>query len=303
MSVAILSERIPGWRILAAVLMLAPLVLGPGHALAGKPLTPKQFGTRYMKIVKKRYPKIRIKRFDALGFSFGGPPAKGSKAHLDNAYREYLSAPENLNQVLNTYIRVLGDLNKNASEKYKTRERIVPIVRSAAYLAMIRQAIRKVPRKARSKALFDTIAPGLHLVYAFDLPRAVQPMFERDLERLGMSRTALRKQATKNFRRLIDNKVRIDRGPGVYAVRVDGMYEASLLSLSPKWYRHRFPVNGDLIAYVPARNFIIFSGTEEPRGKSVAQRFAQDVFRKAPRPVFNKPLVLRNGKWRLWKGR
>ncbi len=271
-----------------------------GQDLAGKFLTPEQFGTRYLALVKKRYPKLQVKRQGALKFVFSGPPADGLKTFLNNAYREYRESPDNLTAILRHYVTVLPELG-SAAEKQKRKERIVPIVRSAEYLAIVKKTMKKSPANIRSKPVFETVVPGLLLIYAFDLPRAITPVSERDLKRFKLNRTALRALAKANLQRLIGSRLKLGGKKGVFVADVDGVYESSLLALDHLWNRKRFPVKGDIIAYVPKRNLIIVTGSQEPEGRTIATGFAKDVYTKSARPLFARPLVRRKGRWELYR--
>ncbi len=288
------------FQVLFVVLIGLMVALALDSAAFAKDLISQQkFGDRYSKLVKKTYPKMRVKRLDPLGFEFSGSPADGHQAFLDNAYREYQQSPDQLDDILNHYVAFLGE-NKDTEETKLHRNRIVPIVRSAKYLDVIKELRKGRSATTDNDPIYETIVPGLLLIYALDRPRSIRTINADDLKTLKLSRKDLPDLARSNIRRMIGDKLRLNGSAGVFYVETGGTYESSLLTFSALWDKRAIPVKGDYVVYVPARNVIIITGSEEEKAAELARKTANEIFSEAPRPLFAKPLVRRDGRWALY---
>lgn len=261
-------------------------------------LTAEKFSNRYLELVKKQHPNIKVKRLDALGFKFTSTKTGVFKAFLDNAYREYKNSPDQITSILQRYVDIAFSANK-LTKLVPKRDQIVPLIRSIDYINQIKKLTKNA--KKENSLIYKEFVPGLVLLYALDSPKSVRALVNSDLNKLKIKNKELLGQATKNLNRIVSNGMKRQGKEGLFAVTAGGTFESSLVLLDDIWNKKNFPVKGDFVVYIPARDQIIITGSKDKKGLAEAAKFAKKDYQVAPRPLFNKPLIRQNGKWIIYK--
>ncbi len=83
----------------------------------------------------------------------------------------------------------------------------------------------------------------------------------------------------------------------VYVVSLDQTYEASLLLLDSYWDRPGFEVAGSPVAFVPARNIVLVTGTADTEGVRIATYLANQWFTELGYAISPKGYVYQSGTW------
>lgn len=108
-----------------------------------------------------------------------------------------------------------------------------------------------------------TFSATLNITYMIDEPGALVFVRQRDVERQPPEE--LHARATENLRRYASKRrIRFEAKGKIHIARLDGQHEASLLLLDELWdppTRISDP-EGELIAIVPARDTLMFTGSE-----------------------------------------
>ncbi len=120
-----------------------------------------------------------------------------------------------------------------------------------------------------------------------------------DLERFGLSRRELRREAAATLDDLLDT-VRIHGQPPALMVDFKGL-ESSLLLADAFWDSLEDSVPGELVIGVPARDVVIITGSQSRTGIEKARRAVDRVFfAGGPHLLMQDLLVRRDGDWELY---
>ncbi len=120
-----------------------------------------------------------------------------------------------------------------------------------------------------------------------------------DLERVELSRRRLRREAMTNLDAMLDD-VLIHGQPPALMLSFNGL-ESSLLLADELWARLEESVPGELVVGVPARDVVIFTGSESRSGLARATRAIERVFfANGPNLLLRDLLVWRGGEWALY---
>lgn len=266
-------------------------------AISKELLSAKEFSIQYLKLVKKHDPKLKIKRLDDLGFKITTQKNREVKAFLDNAYREYKNSPNQMNEILQRHVDTVVT-SLNPIKITTKREQIVPLIRSIDYINQIEKLTKDA--KEKSALIYENFVPGLVILYAIDNPKTIRGMVSSDLKDLKIQRKEVSKIALTNLNKLMNNKIKRYGKDGLYAIELDGTYESSLLLSDGIWNNKNFPVKGEFVVFIPSRDQIIITGSNDKKLLGEAMRFAKQAYQKAARPLFIKALVRRNGKWQVF---
>jgi hypothetical protein len=135
----------------------------------------------------------------------------------------------------------------------------------------------------------------LNIHYMVDEPGALVFVRERDVER--QQRDALHEQALANLRGYTARrKLRFEMKASLHAVRLDGQHDASLLLLDELWDppTRVADVSGELVAAIPARNVLLFTGSLVPNG---LRDLRAAILRTSDRALSPELFVRRDGGW------
>ena len=88
------------------------------------------------------------------------------------------------------------------------------------------------------------------------------------------------------------------RGTGpVFMLVGDGNYDSSLLLLDKLWDEQAGSVRGDLVAAVPSRSVLLFTGSASPDGVGQLRKAVDEIFTTGDHVVSKALLIRRNGRW------
>jgi uncharacterized protein YtpQ (UPF0354 family) len=119
---------------------------------------------------------------------------------------------------------------------------------------------------ATDLAIFEPLAGDLLVTYAFDLPNAFALVQPDDLRRLNISREMLRTLAVGNLAGRVTRLECREPKPHLRMLTCGGNFEASLLLFDQLWPQLAQQVDGELVAAVPARDVLVFTGSRSPDG-------------------------------------
>ena len=125
--------------------------------------------------------------------------------------------------------------------------------------------------------LSEPFLPGLCLLFAFDRPSEYEIVAGRHVRALGLAPSSLRALAVTNLRRRLPDIQRHGDHPA-YMLTAGGNLESSLLLLDDLWDQQSMDVPGALVAAVPARDVLLFTGSDSPVGLSALRSSIERVW-------------------------
>jgi hypothetical protein len=144
--------------------------------------------------------------------------------------------------------------------------------------------------------LIDEFTDSIGMAYSFGPPYGERLVTWEDLARMRVPRRALRRTAMDNLTAALD-RLRIHGQPPSLMLSFDGL-ESSVLLVDEFWADMWRSVPGELAVGVPARDVVIFTGTESEPGMEKAQRAVDRVFFAGDQHLLSRDLLVwRQGTW------
>jgi uncharacterized protein YtpQ (UPF0354 family) len=181
------------------------------------------------------------------------PDGEKTSIFLQNFWIECEQSPEERLEIVERRIRILA-ADALGSEDLRLEE-IVPLIRDSNYREF-------VPADERDLTSVH-LAGDIWIIYAQDLPDSINILKVEDAKRLGLDALALRKISINNLSGLIEE---IEAKPyeSIYEISCSPLfYASSLLLLDYVWEQLEPLVKGQIVVGVPARDTVIFTGSEE----------------------------------------
>ncbi len=265
--------------------------------MASDPMSKSEFTDRYAQAVTRAHPDAKVNIASELEVKIVMPGGDELTSFLDNAYTDYRNQPDNLEGILNTYIGLLPMAAGSNTEDY-AKERIFPVIKDRLY---IKQAGELLQKDDKNRLVYEQLNDILYIVYAFDTPSAIRFLTEEDLGRLGIERNELKELAMSNLKDALPD-IQLEGDPSRLSMIVaDGNYEASLLLADKLWTKDHFPVKGDIVVYVPARDVVLITGSEDTTNLAKAYDIVNNPAQEWSHMITNEGFIRTNGKWRIFR--
>lgn len=221
-------------------------------------------------------------------------PAGDRKMYLHNLWAGLPDdAPDRVEAVTHHILAML----ETEEDLVPDIERIVPLVKDDQYMAQVLEMMG-----ADNELVTEPLAADLHIVYAIDRPQSVATLKSSQLPVIGVGREDLREIAVANLGLLLE-KVELQPGDTANMVLCGGNYEASMLLVDDLWRQMQGNVQGELVACAPARDLLLFTGTETEGGLEALRGIADEIHQGGSYLVSKTILVRRNDRWEEFERR
>lgn len=250
------------------------------------------FAERIAARIRSRHPAAEVGYVegDARALEVRWPDGGQATASLDNLWRAYRqSGGEGVEPELSRWIEILAPL----PDATRAEARLVALVRPAAMLVA---AMSQTGGAGRLVA-FPLVEEELFVVLARDCPDRIELLTQAERSELPATDEELFVDAVKNV--LADLSIQRHGGGPVWMLTAGGNYEASLLLHAALWRDLGREVEGELIASVPCRDLIYYTGSEEPGGPELLRRITERMHRQGSYPISGRLLRFTGSAWEL----
>ena len=224
-------------------------------------MNEQEFTQLYIDALREAFPDITINSTAVLEVSTITPDDQREVKHfLDNCFNEYLTNPNDLNDILDKYLAPLVRIYK-PEEATAITDCIFPTIKDTTYIKKLKSI---VPDAEELPMVYEKYNDELYVFYGVDDGDSIGSLSTSDFEELGMSIEALRELALNNLANTLEIEAQADEH--LIFLTADGNYEASLILLTDIWTKENFPVEGEIIIGVPARDVLVVCGSEDAKG-------------------------------------
>lgn len=141
--------------------------------------------------------------------------------------------------------------------------------------------------------ILEPYLPGLLIAYALDRGDHFELVARKHCEAAHTAPEELRPLAISNLRRVLPAIERQGAGPA-YMLVAGGNLESSLLLLDDLWEGQASAVSGRLVAAVPARDVLLFTGSASPEGISAIHSSIERLCASSPDHTLSNMLYQRS---------
>lgn len=139
------------------------------------------------------------------------------------------------------------------------------------------------------------------IMYAYDMGSYFEIVSNSELKKLGMTVQGLHKIALANLDAL-HLEIRVHENGRVRMLTAGGDFEATLLLLPYVWDSVASMVQGDVVAVIPARDLIFFTGSEDHKGLSEMRSLTSKMLEQANKPLSRHFLIHTSAGWIAYRG-
>jgi uncharacterized protein YtpQ (UPF0354 family) len=172
-----------------------------------------------------------------------------------------------------------------------TAESIIPQIKDEVYFQQTGPDGLVVP------CVREHLVGDLWIAYGIDSPSSITSLQPAELDELGIPHGQLRDLAISNLRRILPAVERHGDGSTYYMLTAGGDYTASLLLFDEVWEEQIPSVEGDIVAVVPSRDVLLFTGSENSNGLTEMLKAADRLTLTGSYLVSGTMLRRSNSRW------
>ncbi len=179
----------------------------------------------------------------------------------------------------------------------KTLDSVVPRI----YVALPDAGAAEITLSKADSPVERRLVADLLIFYAFDTGSHYEIVAYRDLEDLGVTCDELHDRALLNLRGLkLD--VRAHKGDRIIMLTAGGNYEATLILLPEIWESVSQMVSGQIVAAVPARDVLYFTGDADSENLADMRRWTSKAIEQVDKPLSRAFIRWTGAHWEEYTG-
>ena len=220
------------------------------------------------------------------------------KCYLNNAWNECRRNSEKRAEVCNYYID--GFLKNLDSDERLTSvtdvNNIIPVIKSIEFIEQFPS------QKDGTRQVFaEHLAADIWVTYAVYLDGGMSFLDENEVSDLNKRIRDLRSISVRNLKKILPEIRLYGKGP-VYLVTADGHFDASLQLLDKLCHMQAKTVEGDIVAAVPCRSMLLFTGSESSEGIQELRRVVDKIYEEGSYLISKSLIIRKEGRWKAFEG-
>jgi uncharacterized protein YtpQ (UPF0354 family) len=247
-----------------------------------------EFFLLYSKLLQERMPDCSIEFSSESVLRLVRANGEESTAYLDNLWLKYSQDFEDRTELLEKYVRMYQDLWRE--DLLLDKQNIIAMIKDTEYLEQFPE---------RADFVTEHLCGDLWIVYAEDGPESITTVKRESMMQAGVDETGLRNLAVENLKRILPAAECHGRGPW-YLLTAGSDYVASLLLFDSIWEQIADMVPGKIVATVPTRDVLMFTGSESKEGLSGIRAKSQELCHTGPYSISQSLIVRDAGKWAIF---
>ncbi|GAB1448226.1 hypothetical protein MASR2M44_12340 [Bacteroidota bacterium] len=247
------------------------------------------FTQKFLELLQAHVKGIKLEKLEELQVVVNHE--SGTFTHnLDNAWAERQLDPSQEADVLARFTKAAVSLYQPDTDFEPSR--IVPIVKG---VATSHELISQLSEQ-NDPYVWEEYTNALSIFYALDQDDSIRYLKQSELNALGIPLEDLRDLAVGNLLNLIPDMERQGED-GYYMLTAGGNYEASLLLADSIWNQENFPVDGELVTAIPARDVLLITGSNHKEGIDQMRKAVEDIYFTGSYSVSPELFVFKEGRF------
>lgn len=261
-------------------------------------LTKEEFAQKYSQFLQTQNSHLIINIEDELNLRIELDDREIS-IFLNNAYDEYLNKPDNIDEIIEHYCSATLSSTISESKNKINVASIIPIIRHSDYLQNTLEIMDSSGADiAKSRLFFERLNTELIVLYAEVRDEKLGFLSEEDVSCLALSQKSLREKSIENLKTILP-PIELAGNDDVYIVSAGGSFESSLILLDSFWKNDNFKVEGNIVVALPARDWILITGSLNVVGIEKIKTVSNMVFEESSYSICSKLFLRRSDQWEL----
>lgn len=285
--------------------LIALFFICGANVLAQETLTEEEITDKYIAVLLKKVPELSVKKASTLDIEIKTTSGIKQNTNLHNAYLEYKASPADLSSILdrysNSFVEALSQISDSQSSTSIDKDRIFPVIKDQSYISQISLMMKEKYGRDEMPFIHTKVNEELYLVFALDNENSIRFLTEDDFANIDETSSDLLTLSLNNLKREFSG-VNLKGDPASLSMLVaDGNYEASFFLVDGLWSKKTFPVKGDIVVHIPARDTVLITGSEDAQGLETVAGILSQNLDKWDHPITNVGFIRKNDTWNIYK--
>lgn len=256
-------------------------------------LSVDDFGKKYFNKLREKISGLELVSIEGLELRTKIDGQDEMRHLLDNSYAEYKNNPKVLDEIIDKYTNASKKLF--APKEIVRLERVVPIIKDHRFL---KETIKLNP-DFKDDFLFEEYNEDLFIFYAENKETTIGYLKKEEIKPLNIGFKELKEKSIVNLGELA-TKVERHGSDGEYMLTMGGDFESSLILLKI-WNKENFPVKGEIIIAIPARDLVLITGSEDFDNIEKIKTKVMEINKTGDHVVSDKLFILKNDKFDIYE--
>ena len=256
--------------------------------LLSRNLSREQFFLLYSKLVQERTPGASITFSGESTLRILNPDGKEGTVLLENHWLRFSTGSGDRRELIERFVRFDARLGDPPKDVLKTE--IVATISDSRFLRLL---------NSPSKMVTEHFCGDLWIVYAIDEPETFSTLKHESMINAGVAESEVRALAVENLQRILPSAECQGDGPW-YLMKNGTSYTASLLLVDAIWDQVADMVAGDIVATVPTRDVLMFTGSESAEGINAIRVRSAEMCYRGSQAISDTLVIRRNGTWSVF---
>jgi hypothetical protein len=264
---------------------------------SGKPSRPD-----FAEMIVRALHEAGVEKVDQSESDFSLKMEGGATIFLGNVYANFCAAPRKARQsIVSEFVAAaasITQLSSLPSDFAAVKPNLMPVIRDAAYFSIVRLMNRKNGiDDPDPEVVLKNLAGGLVVGLAYDTERNIASIGRSSFAPWSVSLDEAFKAAKENLWEKTDPN-RLAGQDRVYRGEWADSYDSSRILLTELIYR--LSVDGDPVAFIPNRDLLWVTGTNNSAGLAAILKDGLESHFKQGHPLSPDLYVLEDGTWKVY---
>jgi uncharacterized protein YtpQ (UPF0354 family) len=256
-------------------------------------LSEKDFGKKYFDKLSKKVQGLKFISLEGLELRTKVDGQDEMRHLLDNSYAEYKNDPKDLDEIIEKYTNASKELFE--PKEAVRLDRIVPIVKDQRF---INETLKLNPDFEKD-FLIERYNDELFIFYAENRETTIGYLKRDEIESLNVEFEGLKEKAIQNLGELA-TKIERHGEDGQFMLTMGGDFESSLILLKI-WDKENFPVKGEVVIAIPARDLVLITGSDDSENIEKVKAKVREINETGDHVVSDRLFILRNDKFETYE--
>ncbi|MFT6200144.1 MAG: hypothetical protein ACJAQ2_001924 [Vicingaceae bacterium] len=256
-------------------------------------LSEKDFGKKYFDKLSKKVQGLKFISLEGLELRTKIDGQDEMRHLLDNSYAEYKNDSKDLDEIIEKYTNASKELFE--PKEAVSLDRIVPIIKDQRF---INETLKLNPDFEKD-FLIERYNDELFIFYAENKETTIGYLKRDEIESLNVDFEELRKKAIQNLGELA-TKIERHGEDGQFMLTMGGDFESSLILLKI-WDKENFPVKGEVVIAIPARDLILITGSDDSENLEKVKAKVKEINETGDHVVSDRLFILKNDKFVMYE--
>lgn len=256
-------------------------------------LSEKDFGKKYFDKLSEKVKGLKFISLYGLELRTKVDGQDEMRHLLDNSYAEYKNDPKDLDEIIEKYTNASKELFE--PKEAVRLDRIVPIIKDQRF---INETLKLNPDFEKD-FLIERYNDELFIFYAENKETTIGYLKRDEIESLNIEFEGLKEKAIQNLGELA-TKIERHGEDGQFMLTMGGDFESSLILLKI-WDKENFPVKGEIILAIPARDLVLITGSDDSENIDKVKAKVKEINETGDHVVSDRLFILRNDKFETYE--